>query len=114
MSAPSLPSNVHVSSHPCLRAKLSLLRSKQTQAREVKGLITEIATIVGVEAFASVLTAVDGPKDETPIGFGYTTTAIEPAQFSLVPILRSGLGMVEGKKKKKQQKGAFSGTNCTT
>ncbi|ETS73601.1 hypothetical protein PFICI_14547 [Pestalotiopsis fici W106-1] len=95
MSAPSLPSNVHVSSHPCLRAKLSLLRSKQTHAREVKGLITEIATIVGVEAFASVLTTVDGPSDETPIGFGYTTTTIEPAHFSLVPILRSGLGMVE-------------------
>ncbi|KAK6224150.1 hypothetical protein LQW54_000298 [Pestalotiopsis sp. IQ-011] len=95
MSAPSLPSNVHVSSHPCLRAKLSLLRSKQTQAREVKGLITEIATIVGVEAFAKVLTAVDGPGGETPIGFDYTTTTIEPAQFSLVPILRSGLGMVE-------------------
>ncbi|KAK9422186.1 putative Uracil phosphoribosyltransferase [Seiridium unicorne] len=95
MSAPSLPSNVHVSSHPCLRAKLSLLRSKQTHSRDVKGLINEIATIVGVEALAATLTAVDGPKDETPIGYEYTTTTIEPHQFSLVPILRSGLGMVE-------------------
>jgi uracil phosphoribosyltransferase len=62
----------------------------------VKGLVNEIATIVGVEALASALTAADGPKDETPIGFEYTTTTIEPQQFSLVPILRSGLGMVEG------------------
>lgn len=96
MSAPSLPPNVHVSRHPCLRAKLSLLRSKQTHARDVKALVTEIATIVGVEALGSALTAVDGHKDETPIGFEYTTTTIEPQQFSLVPILRSGLGMVEG------------------
>ena len=58
----SLPSNVHVSQHPCLRAKLSRLRSKDTQAREVKGLVEEIATILGVEALGSALTAVDGPK----------------------------------------------------
>ncbi|KAK8117434.1 uracil phosphoribosyltransferase-domain-containing protein [Apiospora kogelbergensis] len=91
----SLPSNVHVSRHPCLLGKLSLLRSKSTSAREVKALINEIATIVGVEALASALTPVDGPKDETPIGFEYTTTTIEPEALSIVPILRSGLGMVE-------------------
>ncbi|KAK8057478.1 hypothetical protein PG996_011415 [Apiospora saccharicola] len=92
----SLPSNVHVSRHPCLLGKLSLLRSKSTSTREVKALVNDIATIVGVEAFASALTPVDGPKDETPIGFEYTTTMIEPQSLSLVPILRSGLGMVEG------------------
>ncbi|KAK7918392.1 uracil phosphoribosyltransferase [Apiospora marii] len=91
----SLPSNVHVSRHPCLLGKLSLLRSKSASTREVKALINEIATIVGVEALASALTPVDGPKDETPIGFEYTTTTIEPQSLSLVPILRSGLGMVE-------------------
>ncbi|KAK7990717.1 uracil phosphoribosyltransferase [Apiospora arundinis] len=91
----SLPSNVHVSRHPCLLGKLSLLRSKSTSTREVKALVNDIATIVGVEAFASALTPVDGPKDETPIGFEYTTTTIEPQALSIVPILRSGLGMVE-------------------
>ncbi|ORY59046.1 uracil phosphoribosyltransferase [Pseudomassariella vexata] len=96
MSAtPDLPANVHVSNHPCLRAKLSLLRSKSTQARDAKALVNQISTIVGCEAFASALTAVDGPKDETPIGFEYTTTNVEPQELSLVPILRSGLGMVE-------------------
>lgn len=50
--ASSAPSNVHVSSHPCLRAKLSLLRSKSTNARETKQLVHEIATIVGCEALA--------------------------------------------------------------
>lgn len=92
----SLPANVHVSRHPCLLAKLSLLRSKSTHARDVKALINEISTIVGIEALGTALTAVDGPKDETPIGFEYTSTVVEPqGGVSLVPILRSGLGMVE-------------------
>lgn len=58
----SLPPNVHVSRHPCLLAKLSRLRSKDTEAREVKSLVHDIAIIVGCEAFASALTVVDGPK----------------------------------------------------
>ncbi|KAH9886096.1 uracil phosphoribosyltransferase [Xylariomycetidae sp. FL2044] len=91
----SLPANVHVSKHPCLMGKLSRLRSKGTDAREVKSLVNDIATIIGCEALASALTAVDGPKDQTPIGYEYTTTTIEPQSLSIVPILRSGLGMVE-------------------
>lgn len=46
----ALPANVHVSSHPCLRAKLSQLRSKGTNARETKELVHEISLILGVEA----------------------------------------------------------------
>lgn len=51
----ALPHNAHVSAHPCLRAKLSQLRSSSTNARDTKALIHEIATIVGVEALAKVL-----------------------------------------------------------
>jgi len=50
-----LPSNVHVSSHPCLQAKLSQLRSQSTRPRETRALVHEIASILGVEAFASGL-----------------------------------------------------------
>jgi uracil phosphoribosyltransferase len=60
--APSLPPNVHVSQHPCLRAKLSQLRSKSASAKEVKSLVHEIALIVACEALGSAVTAVDGPK----------------------------------------------------
>ncbi|KAI2613195.1 uracil phosphoribosyltransferase [Hypoxylon fragiforme] len=91
----SLPSNVHVSKHPCLMAKLSRLRSKGTESREVKTLINDISVILGCEALASALTPVEGPKGETPIGFEYTTTTVHPQALSIVPILRSGLGMVE-------------------
>ncbi|KAI1361598.1 uracil phosphoribosyltransferase-domain-containing protein [Xylaria arbuscula] len=91
----SLPTNVHVSKHPCLLAKLGRLRSRETEAREVKSLVNDISLIVGCEAFASALTAVDGPKGQTPIGYEYTTTTTEPQEISVVPILRSGLGMVD-------------------
>ncbi|KAI0476628.1 uracil phosphoribosyltransferase-domain-containing protein [Xylaria cf. heliscus] len=91
----SLRPNVHVSRHPCLLSKLSRLRSKETEAREVKSLVHDIALIIGCEAFASALTVVDGPKGETPIGYEYTTTSTEPQELSIVPILRSGLGMVD-------------------
>jgi len=115
----NLPPNVHVSQHPCLLAKLSQLRSKNTSPRDVKALIHDIALIVGCEALAKGLTSSTGPtvcqpfvhhrrlgevlislpQDQTPLGFDFTTHTIQPETISLVPILRSGLGMVEGKPK---------------
>ena len=54
--ASSLPSTVHISKHPCLRAKLSQLRSKTTNARETKTLVHEIALLLGSEALAQLET----------------------------------------------------------
>ncbi|KAL8934687.1 MAG: hypothetical protein Q9211_005099 [Gyalolechia sp. 1 TL-2023] len=89
-----MSSNVHISTHPCLRAKLSQLRSKEVNARETKALVHDIALIVGCEALASELQTVSSGTGETPIGYPYTTEIIRP-KLALVPILRSGLGMVE-------------------
>ncbi|KAK5994598.1 Uracil phosphoribosyltransferase [Cladobotryum mycophilum] len=91
----SLPPNVHVSQHPSLQAKLSQIRSKTASDRDVKSLIHEISLIVACEALNKSIKAVEGPKDQTPLGFEYTTTVSEPSDISIVPILRSGLGMVE-------------------
>lgn len=112
----SVPSNVHVSNHPCLRAKLSLLRSQSTKAREAKQLVHEIATIIGCEALAHGLKTsekgtvrtsreIDQPfsnqpllktnQGASPLGYEYTTETISPASVCLVPILRSGLSMVD-------------------
>ncbi|KAK4137203.1 PRTase-like protein [Trichocladium antarcticum] len=90
-----LPSNAHVSQHPCLLAKLSQLRSQSTPAKDVKTLIHDISLIVGCEALGKALTTRPGPTDTTPLGFEFQTTHVEPGTISLVPILRSGLGMVE-------------------
>ncbi|KAH8599982.1 uracil phosphoribosyltransferase-domain-containing protein [Bisporella sp. PMI_857] len=92
---PPLPPNVHISTHPCLQTKLSQLRESTTSARETKALIHEISLIIGVEATAKALSTRPGPKKTTHIGYEYTTTTISPQTISLVPILRSGLGMVE-------------------
>ncbi|KAJ6184097.1 hypothetical protein N7519_005398 [Penicillium mononematosum] len=90
----SLPSNVHVSSHPCLQAKLSLIRSSSTTPRETRGLVHDIANILGVEAFSGLKSIKTG-TDTTPLGIEYETQGIDPADLALVPILRSGLGMVD-------------------
>jgi len=91
----SLPGNVHVSTHPCLQAKLSQLRNSSTQSRESKALVHEIALIVGCEALAAGLKAEQGPPATTPLGLEYSTTSITPKSISLVPVLRSGLGMLD-------------------
>lgn len=62
MTAADLPSNVHVSTHPCLQAKLSQLRSASANAREVKALIHEISTILGCEALAKAVVSTPGSK----------------------------------------------------
>ncbi|ODM19554.1 hypothetical protein SI65_04539 [Aspergillus cristatus] len=84
---------IHISSHPCLQTKLSQLRSHTTTTRETRELVTEISTILGVEALAS-LSAVPGKKDKTPLGIEYETREI-PTNLAIVPILRSGLGMTD-------------------
>ncbi|KAI9718452.1 MAG: hypothetical protein M1812_004173 [Candelaria pacifica] len=95
MASSSLPRNVHVSQHPCLLAKLSQLRSKDTNAKETKALIHEMTLILGSEALAKGLKISEGGKDKSPIGYEYTTETISTSSISLVPILRSGLGMIE-------------------
>ncbi|EGD96907.1 uracil phosphoribosyltransferase [Trichophyton tonsurans CBS 112818] len=92
--AQTLPKNVHVSRHPCLQVKLSQLRSGKASSRETNDLVHEIATIIGCEAFAENISAAPGEKNTTPLGYEYTTSFITPDKIALVPILRSGLGMV--------------------
>ncbi|KAJ3486065.1 hypothetical protein NLG97_g6689 [Lecanicillium saksenae] len=93
--AANLPSNVHVSQHPSLQAKISQLRSKSTSPRETNALVHEISLIVACEALSKSLTAVPGPQDQTPIGADYATTNVSPSSLCIVPILRSGLAMVD-------------------
>ncbi|KAF1943783.1 uracil phosphoribosyltransferas-like protein [Clathrospora elynae] len=92
----NLPKNAHVSSHPCLQAKLSQLRSASTGSRDAQTLVHEIALMVGYEALAAGLKAQQESTDKSPLGYEYTTITTSPAptSISLVPILRSGLSMV--------------------
>ena len=84
--------NVIVSKHPLVRHKLSILRHVDTEPKKFRQLVKEITALLAYEATADLIThPVDIP---TPL----TTAHCEALQekIGLVPILRAGLGMVEG------------------
>ncbi|KHJ35874.1 putative uracil phosphoribosyltransferase [Erysiphe necator] len=94
--AKPLPKNVHISKHPCLRAKLSQLRDQSISARETRTLIHEISLILGCEATANSLSVTEDMEDmKTPLDHAYTKQTISPKNISIIPILRSGLGMLD-------------------
>ena len=85
-------SNVHVSPHPLVAHKLSLLRQASTEPKKFRQLIKELAALLVYEATLDLAT--EPVEIETPI---MRTTAYRLQQkIGLVPILRAGLGMVEG------------------
>ncbi len=85
-------SNVFASQHPLVAHKLSRLRDRTTEPKKFRELVREIAALLAYEATADLLTV---PRQvQTPLA---TTTGAElQEKIGLVPILRAGLGMVEG------------------
>ena len=67
MSGINLPKNAHVSSHPCLQAKLSQLRSASTGSKDAQTLVHELALMVGYEALAAGLKAQEAGTVRSPI-----------------------------------------------
>jgi len=84
--------NVFPSKHPLIAHKLAKLRDKNTEPKKFRELIREIAGLLTYEATADLLVQ---PKEiETPLR---TCAGFElKEKIGLVPILRAGLGMVEG------------------
>ncbi|MGC9468725.1 MAG: uracil phosphoribosyltransferase [Anaerolineae bacterium] len=83
---------VQVSTHPLVKHKLTLLRDKNTDPKKFRELIREITLLIAYEALEDLAVV---PKEvETPLT---TTSGHKLAEtIGLIPILRSGLGMVEG------------------
>ncbi|MEK6575830.1 MAG: uracil phosphoribosyltransferase [Chloroflexota bacterium] len=85
-------SNVFPSPHPLIAHKLAKLRSVNTDPKRFRELIREISTLLAYEATADLAT--QSIPVTTPMG---ETTGQELVEkIGLVPILRAGLGMVEG------------------
>lgn len=85
-------SNVHASTHPLIAHKLSRLRDIKTEPKKFRELVREISGLLAYEATADLLTT---PRElETPLA--KITGAELKEKIGLVPILRAGLGMVEG------------------
>lgn len=84
--------NVYPSSHPLVAAKLTLLRNVKTDSKKFRELIREIAAMLAYEATMDL--AVGEVEVQTPLMMTKGTTVVE--RIGLVPVLRAGLGMVEG------------------
>jgi len=86
-------SQLHVLDHPLLQHKLSILRDKNTGVKEFRELVSEIATLMCYEATRDLpLTEVE---IETPVAKTAVRT-ISGKKIAIVPVLRAGLGMVDG------------------
>jgi uracil phosphoribosyltransferase len=85
-------SNVLASTHPLVAHKLSRLRDKSTDPKRFRELVREISALLAYEATADLQTI---PREvETPLA---KMTGMDlKEKIGLVPILRAGLGMVEG------------------
>ena len=84
--------NIFISNHPLIQHKLSLLREKDTQPKEFRALVNELGTLLCYEATRDFPLVT---KDiETPLMSMRTNKIRE--RIALVPILRAGLGMVDG------------------
>jgi uracil phosphoribosyltransferase len=91
-TAPSYP-NVTVVDHPLVQHKLTLLRDERTGAKQFRELVRELAMLEAYEAtrgFGLGSTTVRTPVAETP------TLELVGKKVAIVPILRAGLGMVDG------------------
>ena len=84
--------NVYPSTHPLVAAKLTLLRNVTTDSKKFRELIREIAAMLAYEATMDL--AVGEIDVQTPLMMTKGTTVLE--RTGLVPVLRAGLGMVEG------------------
>ncbi|KXK14722.1 MAG: uracil phosphoribosyltransferase [Chloroflexi bacterium OLB15] len=83
---------LHVSNHPLVRHKLTLLRDKNTDHRSFRELMRELALLLCYEATQDLQLS---PKVvETPMGSANGFKAEE--SIGVVPVLRAGLGMLEG------------------
>ena len=82
-----------VMTHPLIQHKISKLRDKNTGTAEFRALVEEIAMLMGYEALRDLPT--EEVEVETPIET-CMTPMIAGKKLAVVPILRAGLGMVNG------------------
>ena len=86
-------SQVHVLDHPLITDKLSRMRRKDTSSMDFRHQLTEISMLMGYEVFRDLKTKT--VEVETPICTA-SFPMLEDTPITIVPILRAGLGLVDG------------------
>ena len=85
--------NVTIFDHPLIQHKVSILRSKETSTSQFRSLIQEITMLMCFESMRDL--PLEEVEVETPIA-KTKTNMLSGIKLAIVPILRAGLGMVEG------------------
>lgn len=85
--------NVYILDHPLIRHKLAIIRDKNTNTKQFREVIGELATLMAYESFKDVPT--QKIVVETPLET-VEQTIVKENSIAIVPILRAGLGMVDG------------------
>lgn len=88
-----MDNQIFVMDHPLIQHKLTFLRDKNTGTKEFRALVSEIATLMCYEATRDL--PLEDVEIETPMCMA-TTKVIAGRKLAFVPILRAGLGMVDG------------------
>ena len=86
-------STLHIVDHPLVTHKLSIMRNKKTGSKDFRELLDEIAMLMGYELTRDL--PLEDVEIETPI-CKMTAKRIAGKKLAIVPILRAGLGMVDG------------------
>jgi len=88
-----MPDNLHVLSHPLIQHKLTIMRRKETGSKDFRELLEEIAMLMTYEVTRNL--PLENVEIETPL-CRCTGKMIAGAKVGVVPILRAGLGMLNG------------------
>lgn len=86
-------SQLHVIDHPMVQHKLTIMRMKETGSKDFRELLKEIAMLMGYEVTRDI--ALMDVQIETPI-CPMTAKMVNGRKLAIVPILRAGMGMVDG------------------
>ena len=86
-------SKVHVIDHPMVQHKLTIMRDKETGPKDFRQLLNEISLLMGYEITREI--PLEEIQIETPI-CKMTAKRVLGRKMAIIPILRAGLGMVEG------------------
>lgn len=84
---------LHVIDHPMIQHKLTIMRDKKTGSKDFRELLNEISLLMGYEVTRDL--PLDDKEIETPI-CPMTAKKISGRKLAIVPILRAGMGMVDG------------------
>ena len=84
---------VHILDHPLLQHKVAILRDENTGVKEFREIVSEIAALECYEATRDL--PLEDVEIKTPIAIG-TFKQLAGKKLAIVPILRAGLGMVDG------------------